>query len=317
MAYFRRYKDRWQAQLEKHGIRDSATFDTKNEAQAWARKRESEIDEGAGRKVARKSLHDALNKYIKDVAPHRNGARWEAVRCARFKREFVPDCPLKDFTTAMVAEWRDKMRLTKKDASVRRDMEVLRTVFEVARTEWKWVSANPVAEAKKPRKPPSRTRTIAPGEVKKILDKLGYSQDGKIATKRQEAALCLLIALETGMRASEILRAEIKGKIAHLAKTKNGDSRDVPLSVKARALYKRVPNGFTLTAATLDVSFRWARDNSGLHDFTFHDSRANFCTATAKKVDVLTLARIPGHRDIRSLMIYFRESADEIADKLG
>ena len=208
------------------------------------------------------------------------------------------------------------MRKVKKDSSVRRDMELLRSVIEVARTEWKWISANPVSEVKKPRKPPNRTRTISPEEVKTILGKLGYSEEGEIATKRQEAALCLLIALETGMRASEILRAKIEGKIAHLDKTKNGDARDVPLSKRARELYERVPNGFTVSSATLDASFRWARDNSGMHGFTFHDSRATACTRSAKVVDVLTLARILGHRDIRSLQIYYRETAESIADRL-
>lgn len=290
-------------------------FVTKTEAQAWARIREHEIEEGAGRTVSRKTLHDALDQYIRVCAPQRNGYRWEKVRLERFKRE-LSDCPLRDFSTAMVAEWRDGMRAAKKDSSIRRDMELLRSVLEVARTEWKWISNNPVSEAKKPRKPPSRTRTIAPEEVKTVLDKLGYSEGAEIATKRQEAGLCLLIALETGMRASEILRAKVKGKIARLDKTKNGDARDVPLSQRARELYAKVPNGFTLTAATLDASFRWARDNSGLHGFTFHDSRATACTRLAKVVDVLTLARILGHRDIRSLQIYYRETAESIADRI-
>lgn len=36
----------------------------------------------------------------------------------------------------------------------------------------------------------------------------------------------------------------------------------------------------------------------------------------AGKVDMLTLARIAGHRDPRSLMVYYREQPNEIAEKL-
>lgn len=315
MASIQKLATGWRVQIAKLGIRDSRMFVTKNEAQAWARIREQEISDGAGRTISRKTLHDAIDQYILVTAPQRNGYRWEKVRLERFKRE-LPNVQLRDLTTAIISAWRDGMRKIKKDSSVRRDMELLRSVIEVARTEWKWISSNPVSEVKKPRKPPNRTRTIAPEEVKTILDKLGYSEQGEIATKRQEAALCLLIALETGMRASEILRAKIDGKIAHLDKTKNGDARDVPLSKRARELYDRVPSGFTVSSATLDASFRWARDNSGMHGFTFHDSRATACTRLAKVVDVLTLARILGHRDIRSLQIYYRETAESIADRL-
>lgn len=50
---------------------------------------------------------------------------------------------------------------------------------------------------------------------------------------------------------------------------------------------------------------------------SLYDSRATACTRLARVVDVLTLARIIGHRDLRSLQIYYRETADSIADRLG
>ena len=50
---------------------------------------------------------------------------------------------------------------------------------------------------------------------------------------------------------------------------------------------------------------------------TFHDSRAYALTALARKVDVLTLAKISGHRDLRILSnTYYRESAEDIAQRL-
>jgi integrase len=54
-----------------------------------------------------------------------------------------------------------------------------------------------------------------------------------------------------------------------------------------------------------------------LADLHFHDSRAEAIFRLSKRLDVLELARMVGHRDPRSLMLYYATTADELADKLG
>lgn len=318
MAHIRKYRGRFQVQVEKLGVRDSGTFDSWSEANAWGSRRELEILDGSGKKLAKHTLHEALRKYSTDVAPKRNGCRWEQIRVKRFESE-LDDLPLSEMTTAAVADWRDRMLKKKKGASVRRDMEMLRTVLEVARLEWKWLKTNPCTDAKKPPKAPPRTRIITAHEIKEVCLELGYSETCAIVTKRQETALAFHISLETGMRAGEVRAAKVEGRVAHLAATKNGDPRDVPLSKRAVALYKRLPAGFTVSAGTMDAAFRHARDAAGLKGFTYHDSRHNACTRMAKipEMTVLTLAKIIGHRDLKSLMIYFNPTADELAEMLG
>ena len=74
---------------------------------------------------------------------------------------------------------------------------------------------------------------------------------------------------------------------------------------------------FSLSSATLDALFRKARDRLLIEDLHFHDSRAEALTRLARKVDVLTLARISGHKDLRILQnAYYRETAAEIAARL-
>jgi integrase len=62
--------------------------------------------------------------------------------------------------------------------------------------------------------------------------------------------------------------------------------------------------------------FRKARDQCGLSGFTFHDSRATALTLLSRKVDILTLQRISGHRNINALAVYYRESSASIAARL-
>ena len=56
---------------------------------------------------------------------------------------------------------------------------------------------------------------------------------------------------------------------------------------------------------------------AGIEDLTFHDTRHEALTRLARKLDVLDLARMVGHRDPRSLMIYYNPTASEIAQRLG
>jgi len=61
MAYFRKSGRGWRAEIEKHGVRDSATFPTKREAQEWAAKLEAEIVAGSSGQVIRVTLSAAID----------------------------------------------------------------------------------------------------------------------------------------------------------------------------------------------------------------------------------------------------------------
>jgi len=113
-----------------------------------------------------------------------------------------------------------------------------------------------------------------------------------------------------------------------LAETKNGDARNVPLSSTAvqilRLLMETAKPGQILgvTSDSRDAIFRKGRQKAilkmpELSSICFHDTRHEAITRLAKKLDVLALARMIGHRDIRSLMIYYNEHASDIASRLG
>ena len=98
--------------------------------------------------------------------------------------------------------------------------------------------------------------------------------------------------------------------------TKNGLPREVGLSPRAVELWAMVSDGFDLTPATLDAMFRRARDTTGIKGLTFHDTRHEAITRLASKLNVLDLARMVGHQDIRQLQTYYNATADDIAAKL-
>jgi integrase len=113
----------------------------------------------------------------------------------------------------------------------------------------------------------------------------------------------------------------VNGRVAHLPKTKNGYARNVPLSSRAIEILAQLPDGestlFNVAGASLDALFRKAKARAIIEDLHFHDTRREALSRLAKKVDVLTLAKISGHRDLRILSnVYYQTDMGEVAGLL-
>lgn len=73
-----------------------------------------------------------------------------------------------------------------------------------------------------------------------------------------------------------------------------------------------------LSPASLDTLFRRVSRQVLVADAHFHDARATALTHMARRMDVMTLARISGHRDLSLLLqVYYRETAADIAARLA
>jgi integrase len=89
--------------------------------------------------------------------------------------------------------------------------------------------------------------------------------------------------------------------------TKDDDQRKVPLSPYAIDLmHSFLKTDVRVTSGVASTIFRKARDATEIKNLNFHDTRHEAITRLAKRLYVWALARIVGHRDIRSLMIYYK-----------
>lgn len=319
----------WQAKVRLAGYEPlSAVFDSKSKAQAWGYAEEAKL-KAMRRGVVAVTLKEVVEKYRTDVCPTMKSGANVSLRLKSLSAdsELLPwHRKVQDITAADLSKFRDSRAAVVKPATVLKELALLSGVFESARRDWGYITANPLKDVKKPPQPAARKRLFADAEVAGILNALGYAQDGPVATMGQQAGVALLLGLETAMRASEMLglewrRVHLTKRFVTLEKTKNGDAREVPLSTTAVALIKRMVGVdkdvvFTLTPAVLDVTFRRARDKCGFVDLHFHDSRATAVTRLAQKLSIHELARMIGHRDLNSLLIYYRKSATDIASQL-
>lgn len=329
MAYYRKVDGGWRVEIARRGQRRSATFAAKAAAVQWATAEEAAILAALRGLYPRRTLGDALRRYESEVSSRKSNPRREGLRLRAFERDYqdIAGKQMTDVSTADLSRWRDD-RLSKVSAAAfLRDANILRHVFSVARKEWKWCGESPFVGLAQPRDNPARTRRVLPTEIRRICRWLGHRCGKSPATKQAQVALAFLIALRTAMRAGEILQLsratiDFDGAVARIPKNKSryltGESRQVPLSKRALRLCRLVPaSGFTINSASLDALFRKARDSLCIADLHFHDSRAEALTRMARRVDVLTLARISGHKDLRVLMdSYYRETSSQIAKRL-
>lgn len=326
MATFRKRNGNWQALICCNGIRKAKTFNTKLEATHWASATEQEILSGKRGNIPDKTFGDLLQRYSETVSAHKRGARWEMTRINAICRDEIASCRLSDLTAKDFASWRD-MRLKRvSSGSVLREMNILSHAINTAIKDWEWLKENPMSGIQRPEKPQPRDRLITGDEITRLLLVLGYEYDLKPVTISARIGAALLFAIETAMRAGEIAgltwdRVNIDKRTALLVETKNGTRREVPLSTEAIRIINQVridsDSVFNLTPDQIDINFRKAKARAMIDDLHWHDSRATAITRLAKRVDVLTLAKISGHKDLKMLQIYYRETAEDIAKRLG
>lgn len=324
MAKVTRHGNGWRAQVRRKGHKPlSETFPLKKQAESWRDLREAEIVQGKLGILPDHTLLEALVKFRKEVAPKRRGGRWEVNRLKQLEADPIADLLMRSLDSARLAELRDReLARGLQGSSVRRLFSLLASVFKAAR-EWKWLAHNPFLDFTRPKPKRGRRRGVRQHEIDGVVAALGFDE-APPRTFEQQTAIEFLLEIETAMRDGEMLAMtwpEVYPKHVHLPETKNEDERDVALSMRARQLigYMRGIDPvrvFTVSSATRDTLFREARVRAGLSGFTFHDGRSEGLSRLSVKLNILKLARMTGHRDLNSLMIYYQDRVEDVADEL-
>ncbi|KFI25513.1 integrase [Haematobacter missouriensis] len=320
MAYIRKLPSgSYRAEVARAGKRISKVFPTKMAAKDWAARQEYLIAE-QGEEVPSGTFGDLLDRYSREVSDKKRGSRWETIRIEKIRKDKLAQVQLAALKASDLADWRDRRLAEVAPASVNREMHILSAALNVARKEWGLIKSNPMEDVRRPAAPPPRDRLATADEMDRLQHAAGT--DLQYATARAYHAF--LFAVETAMRAGEIVgltsdRIDTKQRVVKLLQTKNGRPRDVPLSSEAIRLLEDLPKAdpvFGLTSQQLDVLWRKVRVKAVVDGLTFHDSRHMAITRLSKKLDVLALARMVGHTNIKMLTVYYNESAEELAKRL-
>ncbi len=285
----RKVKNRWRAEVRLKGKYKSKTFSTKAEAREWATDVESTLT--GKREGSAHLIRDAFERYAREVSMDKKGAKWELVRLNLLGWYDLADVSFAHLAAEDLAVWRDRR----------------------------------LRDISRPKKPRPRDRRISDEEIERVLCVLGYDENDEATTCQQLTRVLFLLGIETAMRRGEMMALRwsdihLQQRYVSIMDSKNLDQRDVPLTTRAVELLERLTQEgegpFSFSSDTASTLFRRAVKKAEIDGLRLHDSRHEGLTRLARKLDVLDLARMVGHRNPRSLMIYYNATVSEIASRL-
>lgn len=346
MAYVRKRLDSWEVSVNKKGFpRRSRTFNTKADAEKWARQIEAEMDRGVfvSRKEAENTtLSEALDRYEREHNVKK--VRQYTSLVNHWKRSTLAKRSLTQIQGKDIAEYRDKRLHGDKENGIKpvgpqavlHEIGLISRLYNIAVKEWGMGGLiNPVSQIRKPKMPRARDRRLLSGELEKITE----------ASESPLLADIVRFAIETAMRREEISRmkwdhTDLKKKVLLIPKTKNEEPRRIPLSPEAVRVLDQIPRRFdgdvwgirpnSITQAFVRAVTR-ARtiyekeceekgqkpDPAFLVDLTFHDLRHEATSRFFEKgLNPMQVAAITGHKTLQMLKRYTHLKAEDLAELL-
>jgi integrase len=317
----------WQAKVRKRGYPpQSKTFEAKRDAEAWVSIIESEMNRSVfvdRSKAERELLDDVIKTYIADIAPSHKGGDSEILRLEKFRRDESKLCKramatlkIKDFEAYRDRRLKEDRRAP---GTVKRELGLLHCVIEASRQNLGLVE-NPLSSVRRPRVNDDRDIRLQDGEEIRLMAELDKCRNNWVKP-------AVILALETCMRRGEILslrwkHVDLTNRTARLEDTKNGMTRDVPLSPKAHEVLKTLPRSMdnrvlATSAEGLKNAFERARKRADMEHFNFHDLRHEAISRLFEAGwNVMEVATVSGHKDLQSLKRYTNLKAKDLAQKM-
>ena len=302
---YQRPNGRWVATVRVAKKSTSKTFPTKAEAKVWAYEVETQT---RSQKALVPTLRDFAPLYREKYLSDQKGRKRSEEILDRMVQVFG-DLRLTQIDSEALRAYRDARLVRVKPSTLQRELALLYRLLRVAKADFDY----PIGDIPRvilPAMKPTEVRAISPEEEDLILRHI----------RSDHLRRLVVVAIETGMRRSELLRitvsdVRLEDGVVTLHDTKNGRPRVVPLSTKARQALRdqlqasgsEVANSTLWRYAPESVStlFKRACRCAGIDDVHFHCLRHTACTRLFRKgLDVVQVSTITGHRSVNVLKRY-------------
>ena len=325
MATIRKRGNKYQVQIRFTGSSPiSRSFITKKDAQLWARQMEIKHDQNElqpNRNCLKHiELSDLVVRYLDEVVSRKRCGQTDAITLNAFLKHSITQKTLSEITKADFAKYRDDRLKMIKASTLKRELNPLRHMFEIAKTEWNIpLKENPLDKLKLNAPDNKRQRRLQAGEYDRLI---------KAAQTRQNPWIekLIIFAVETAMRRGEIFAlrwsdVNLERRCVTILESKNGHSRTIPLTLKAYALMQGLDREddrvFPVTKNALKMAWGRMMTLAEIDDLRFHDLRHEAVSRFFEMgLTVPEVASISGHRDMKMLMRYAHASEAVVLEKL-
>ena len=304
------------------------TFNNMADAKVWARQVEADMDRGAfipSTTAQRTTVRAALERYSKEVFPRlAQGGQCEVSRARRLI-DALGELSLTALDSSHVAAYRDRRLQTgAAPQSVKHDIGLLGRVLKHCVIDWGIPLTHGIvtSQVRKPSLPSGRDRRLVDDEEMRVINSARKS-------KSKEIGSIIIIALETAARRGEIAamtweHLNLTRRTWHIPKTKNGSPRTVPLSSRALETLQGLPRRIDgrvwalQRADGITQAFERICQQAGIIGLNFHDLRHEATSRFFEKgLNIMEVASITGHKDLKMLKRYTHLRAEDLAAKLG
>ena len=238
MAYIRKHRGKWQAIIRrKNHPNFTKSFVKKRDAQLWAHGIEAELDTSPEKRspsfqLSQIRFQDLLLRYRDEISPMKKSHRQEVSRIKMLLSDKISALSLDQLTSGVFARYRDKRLKQVGPQIVLHELNTISVVLNAAMFDWDIpLPENPLKKIRKPSQPQARDRRLEPCELDAIERAASLNGD-------EFLWVTIVFAIETAMRRGELLKLEwrdisLERRIVLLRETKNGTSREVPLTMRA------------------------------------------------------------------------------------
>jgi integrase len=314
----------------------SKSFSSEPEAAQWLKKTQAQLELGLFQEEVKNQVNlkvgfsEAVEKYIPAHSVHKGNHKTEAgilrILSSRWEGRSLSAISKQD----IVLLKDDLLSKGRAASTVNHYLNALSQLYQIACNEWGLKVANPITGIKRMSEPQGRMKRLSMEAETALLTcchelNLAYLAD------------IIVVAIETGMRCGEILSmrwedVDFVNRRVLLRDTKNGDSRQVPLSSRVKIVLEQLSS-----RNTGDLVFpycRWAirrhytrvvKQSSKTHkgkqnpfiDLRFHDLRHEALSRLSDKgLNVMEIAHISGHRTLAMLKRYTHPCHKTLLGKL-
>jgi len=274
-----------------------------------------------------KTLKEMIERYEQEYTAHRKyypRMRDKSV----FKRlygYFGESCTLGEIEHR-IGGYEQRRKLDGVSAgTIVKELGLLRTMFNIARKQWRWKLDNPVSDIRLPKVRNERVRYLSEDEQKALFEALE-------ALEKKWLKPLVIIAMDTGLRLTnlcELKWSEVNlfGKMITIdaEAMKNDDYLGIPLTDRAFQTFRELKktqclsgrvfhdDGQELYDRKVQRAFRAVLKNAKIVNFHFHDLRHTFASYLRQKgVDLHTISKLLGHKDLRMTKRYAHLNVDSL-----